>query len=81
MNFFLSFIKAKSCKNSSKLKCLSLSLSMHRMVSADNLSGDTVNLNSFLFHLSLEKDLSTEQFVTIKLRNTLNNASTLGKAV
>ena len=31
--------------------------------------------------LNLEKDLYPEQLVTIKLRNSLNIASTLGKAV
>ena len=61
---------------------------MHRMLSADNLSWDIVDLSLFLMLLSLEKNLSPEQLVTIKLRIylfkfvTLNNiASTLGKAV
>ena len=54
---------------------------MHRMLSADNLSGDIVDLSLFLMLLSLEKDLSPEQLVTIDLRNSLYIASTLGKAV
>ena len=54
---------------------------MHRMLSSDNLSSDIVDLSSFLMLLSLEKDLSPEQLVTIELRNSQNNASTLGKAV
>ena len=51
------------------------------MLSADNLSLDIVDLSLFLMLLSLEKDLSPKQLVTIKLRNSLNIASTLGKAV
>ena len=79
--FFLAFVKAKSCKNSLKFIGLSLSHSMHRMLSADNLSWDMVDLSSFMMLLSLEKDLSRKQLVTIMLGKSLNIASTLGKAV
>ena len=54
---------------------------MRKMLSADNLSWDIVDLSLFLMLLSLEKDISPEQLVTIKLRNSLNTASTLGNAV
>jgi len=47
----------------------SLSLLIHRMFSVDNLSCDTATFNSFLILFNLEKDLSAEQLVTIKLRN------------
>jgi len=54
---------------------------MHRMLSADNLSWDIVALHSFLILFSSENDLSPEQLVTIKLRNSRNYASTFGKAI
>jgi len=47
----------------------------------DNLSWDIVALNSFFIVFSLENDLSPEQLVTIKLRNSRNIASTFGKAI
>jgi len=58
-----------------------MSRSMHRMLSADNLSWDIVTLNSFFILFSLENDLSPEQLVTITLRNSRNIASTFGKAI
>ena len=42
---------------------------MHSMLSVDNLSWNTVTLNSVSFLLNTEKDLSPDQLVTIKLRN------------
>ena len=54
---------------------------MHRMLSADNLSWDIVTLSSFFILFSLENDLSPEQLVTIRLRNSRNIASTFGKAI
>jgi len=42
---------------------------MYRMLSVDNLSGTLRSFNSFLILLILEKDLSPEQLVTIKLKN------------
>ena len=80
-SIFLYFIAAKSSKSSSISICLSLSLSMHKMLSADNLSWDIELLNSFFILLRLEKDLSPEQLVTIKVRNSRRIASTLGKAI
>jgi len=41
---------------------------MHRMLSVDNLSWNIATFNSFLNILNLEKELSPEQLVTIKLR-------------
>jgi len=42
---------------------------MHRILSVDNLSWNIVILNWVLILLNLEKDLSPEQLLTIKLRN------------
>lgn len=53
---------------------------MHRTLSADNLSWDIVDLSLLLILLSLEKDFSHEQLVTIKLKICRNIAPTLGKA-
>jgi len=42
---------------------------MHRMLSVDNFSWNIAIFNSFLILSNLDKDLSPEQLVTIKLRN------------
>jgi len=42
---------------------------MYRMLCVDNLYWNIVAFNSFLILLNLEKDLSPEQLVTIKVRN------------
>jgi len=42
---------------------------MYRMLSVDNLFRNIATFNSILILLNLEKDLSPEQLVTIKLRN------------
>ena len=59
----------KLSKNSLQFVCLSVSLLMYRMLSVDNLFRNIATFNSILILLNLEKDLSPEQLVTIKLRN------------
>jgi len=45
---------------------------MYRILSVNNLSWNIAAFNSVLILLNLEKDLSPEQLVTIKLRNKVS---------
>ena len=67
----LAFI-TKLSRISFKFVCLSLSFLMHRMLDVGQPvleHCDPLSFNSVLLLLNLGKDLSPEQFVTIKLRN------------
>jgi len=61
--FVLAFFITKSSRNSLKFVCLSLSLLMHRMLSAATSPGTLRPINPFSILLNLEKDLSPEQLL------------------
>jgi len=63
------YVPWTTLKNSLQFVSLSLSLSMFRMLSVDNLFWNIATLQFFIIFLNLEKDFSPEQLVTIKLRN------------
>ena len=54
---------------------------MYKILSDDSVSCPIVVRVSFLMCFSFEKDLSPEQFVTGRLRNSFNTVSTFEKAI